>query len=211
MKRPLAAFGVSLILASDATAHRLDEYLQATRLDVARDRLALELDLTPGSSLADVVFGVIDRDADGVVSTVELEDYARAVLRDLVVDVDGISHRVNLTRAECPSWPEFRDGVGTIRVEASSATALAVGRHQIRFRNLHRPEISVYLANALLPASRDVAIVAQARDARQQSFELDIAVRGSRSRSAWIVVQFMLFAGALAYRSTMRSRRGGVG
>jgi hypothetical protein len=202
MKRLLAAFIASLALASDAAAHRLDEYLLATRLDVARDRLALELDLTPGTSIAATVFRVIDRDADGVVSAREIEDYARVVLRDLVIEVDGVRHGLTLTRAECPSWPEFRDGIGTIRIEASSAMPLVAARsHRIRYRNLHRPDISVYLANALVPSWRDVAIVRQSRDVRQQSFELDIDVRGGRSYLKWVFAQVMLVAALLAYRA----------
>jgi hypothetical protein len=202
MKRLVAAVLAFLALASEATAHRLDEYLQATRLDVRDDRLAIELDLTPGTSIAAKVFHEIDRDRDGVVSPHEIEDYARGVLRELVLDVDGVSRGLELTRAECPSWPELRDGMGTIRIEASSAAPFAAaGSHRIRYRNLHRPDISVYLANALVPSSPGVSIVGQVRDVRQQSFDLDIALGGGRSRFGWIFVQGMLVAALLAYRA----------
>jgi hypothetical protein len=202
MKRLVAAFLAFLALASEAAAHRLDEYLQATRLGVSPERVAIELDLTPGTSVAATVFQQIDRDRDGVVSPREIEDYARGVLRDLVLDVDGVSHGLELTRAECPSWPELRDGMGTIRIEASSAAPFATaGRHRIRYRNLHRPGISVYLANALVPSSADVSIVGQGRDVRQQSFDLDIEFGSGRSRFGWIFVQVMLVAALLAYRA----------
>lgn len=65
-----------------------------------------------------------------------------------------MEHDVNLTRAECLSWPELRDGIGTIRIVARSAAPFSPARsHQIRYRNLHRPDISVYLANVLVPFS----------------------------------------------------------
>lgn len=52
-------------------AHRLDEYLQATRLSVARDRIDLELDLTAGADVASAVFASIDTNHDGRISPTE--------------------------------------------------------------------------------------------------------------------------------------------
>ena len=39
-------------LATPAFAHRLDEYLQATTIAVEKDRLVLQLRLTPGVAVA---------------------------------------------------------------------------------------------------------------------------------------------------------------
>jgi hypothetical protein len=52
-----------LVLATEAPAHRLDEYLQATRLAVATNRIDLSIDLTPGVAVADQLLVVIDRTA----------------------------------------------------------------------------------------------------------------------------------------------------
>src|SRR4051812_45984017 len=46
------------------SAHRLDEYLQAARLGIGTERVELELDLTPGSSVANVIIAGIDRNRD---------------------------------------------------------------------------------------------------------------------------------------------------
>ena len=43
---------VLLLLPAVALAHRLDEYLQATRLSLALDRVVLKIDLTPGVDVA---------------------------------------------------------------------------------------------------------------------------------------------------------------
>ena len=42
-----AALGVWLATPAPAGAHRLDEYLQATRVSIDLDRVGLEIDLTP--------------------------------------------------------------------------------------------------------------------------------------------------------------------
>ena len=37
-----------LLMPLPAGAHRLDEYLQATRVGIERDRVSIDIDLTPG-------------------------------------------------------------------------------------------------------------------------------------------------------------------
>ena len=56
-----------------AHAHRLDEYLQATRVAIARDRIDLEIDLTPGATIAASIATEIDTDRDGRFSPAEGE------------------------------------------------------------------------------------------------------------------------------------------
>ena len=48
-----ATAGLLLVLSASPSAHRLDEYLQAARLSLAHTRVELEIDLTPGASVAD--------------------------------------------------------------------------------------------------------------------------------------------------------------
>jgi hypothetical protein len=201
-KIAVLAFGILLALPRDASPHRLDEYLQATRIAVAREHVALEIDLTPGVAIAPRVFALVDRDADGRVTELEIEAYARTVLEDVALSVDGRTYRLTLTRAESPSWSDMRDGLGTIRIEAAAAVPLAAGgKHHIRYQNFHQPEISVYLANALVPASREVSIAGQDRDREQRRFDLDIAVSGGSSAYSWLAVQGLLFVALLIYRA----------
>jgi len=196
------AIALLVALPHGAEAHRLDEYLQATRIAVSRHQVELEIDLTPGVAIAAAVFPLIDRNGDGVVTVPEIEAYARSVLKDLAVEIDGRAYQWRLTRAESPSWLELRDGVGTVRVEATAAVPLAgEGIHRIRYENLHQPEISVYLANALVPASRDISIVRQERDLAQRRFDLDIDVNEGHTYYGWLTLQGILVALLLAYRA----------
>ena len=74
-----------LLLASDALGHRLDEYLQATRVLVATNRIDVSIDLTPGVAVAGQVLAVLDTDRDGQLSDDERAAYAKHVLKDIRV------------------------------------------------------------------------------------------------------------------------------
>src|SRR5439155_879967 len=81
---------------------------QATRLGISRDRVVVELDLTPGVLVAAQVFPMIDRDGDARVSPVEIEGYARRVRRDLSRRVYDRPYALTLTRPESPPWDQSR-------------------------------------------------------------------------------------------------------
>jgi hypothetical protein len=72
-------------------AHRLDEYLQATRLSIELERIGVEMNLTPGAAVADTVFAAIDHDRNGSISPAEAAAYARLVVTSLTLSVDGRS------------------------------------------------------------------------------------------------------------------------
>ncbi len=72
-----------------ANAHRLDEYLQATRLSIDLDRIDIEMDLTAGQAMASQVFSWIDTNRDGEISKAEGDAYARQVLRSVTLLADG--------------------------------------------------------------------------------------------------------------------------
>ena len=167
--RAVAAAAVFLLAnPGQSSAHRLDEYLQATRVSLARDRVTLEIDLTPGANIAPAINALLDRDGDKAISPAEAEAYARVVLSDLVLKLDDRSVAVTLTRAEVPSLDEMRNGLGTIQVRAFGDVEAAAGRRYLHFRNNHYPEAGVYLVNALLPDEDDVDVVDQTRDSRQR-------------------------------------------
>src|SRR5579862_7524446 len=90
---------VWLAMLLPAGAHRLDEYLQATRLAIDIGRVDVEMDLTPGVSVASKVFGIIDTNRDGSISEAEGKAYAREVFRSAVLKADGAA--VPLTFEEC--------------------------------------------------------------------------------------------------------------
>ena len=184
-----------------AESHQLDEYLQAARLAMTANGLVLEMSLTPGVVVAQRVFALIDRDGDGRATSAETDSYARRVLRDVALSVDGQPVQMTITRAECPQWEEIREGTGTIRIEAVAKTrAMSAGRHQIRLMNTHEPAVSAYLVNALVPSDATITITAQRRDALQHGIELDVDVAGWYATTLWGVLILGAFAALATHR-----------
>jgi hypothetical protein len=189
-KATLAAVACLLMWPAGSSAHRLDEYLQAARVSLARDRIALELDLTPGANVAVPVIALVDRDRDGAIAPDEAAAYARRVLSDLVLEVDGRSIALTLARVEVPPAGEMREGMGTIQIRADGHVETATARHrEVYFRNNHQPDASVYLVNALVPEDGAVAVVAQTRDIRQREARIEYRVASSwPMQLLWVVV-----------------------
>ena len=213
----VVALGVLLALPSPAASHVLDEYLQGTRIAVERDRVVLEIDLTPGVAVAPAIVALIDRDGDGRVAAAEIAMYGEAVLRDLVLEIDDQRYALYLTRAESPSVVELREGAGTIRLAVSTFAPVTArhdatitagrfgdsGRHRIRYTNAHQSAIGAYLVNALVPASRAIAITGQQRDVRQHGITLDVEVAPAHAAALWLAAP----GAALAALSFYRRRR----
>ena len=189
MRRTFAAAIVfAVVMPAEPAAHRLDEYLQAARLSLARDGIALEVDLTPGVNIAPAIVALLDRDGDRTISPIEAGAYGQVVLADLVVALDGRPVALTLTRVEAPSLDEMRDGSGTIQVRAAGRVEAPAGRRRLDFRNNHQPAASVYLANALIPQDGGVRVLAQTRDPRQQGVRVDYDVRARwPSQLVWLV------------------------
>jgi hypothetical protein len=167
----------AVVGAGPAGAHRVDEYLQATRLAIDVTRVDLEMDLTAGSAVASEVLAWIDTDRDGEISQAEGDAYARQVLDSVVLKVDGRPAGVQLIETSLPNASDIRLGIGTIRVRAAaSVQAVSAGSHQLSFLNMHRTGSSVYLVNALVPGNPNVRIDAQRRDRAQLGLTLDYSV-----------------------------------
>jgi hypothetical protein len=72
-----------LLSGTYASAHRLDEYLQATIFSIEKDHVQAFLRLTPGVAVVASVLADIDTNADGILSEGEQRTYAeRAWLDD---------------------------------------------------------------------------------------------------------------------------------
>ena len=211
--RVLCGFCLSLALVLPAGAHRLDEYLQATRLAIYMGRVDVEIDLTPGVAVASKVFGFIDTNRDGSISEAEGETYARDVIRSAVLKADGAA--VPLTFEECrfPTLEEMGEGIGTIRLRARAAIpAAALGWHQITFLNMHRPELSVYLVNALVPENMRIQIAEQRRDVAQHGITLDYRVTGDGPEDRTLALFLGLgMAGLLGLRVRISRRSSSIG
>jgi hypothetical protein len=160
-----------------AGAHRLDEYLQATRISVEPHRIATEINLTPGAAVADEVFAAMDRDHNNEISPAESAAYAESVVRSLSLSVDGQLRRLTLGAYSIPSLADMQHGEGIIRLHASAKTPpTPAGRHQLRFSNTYRSDIGVYMINALVPADARIRISGQSRDMLQHEFKMDYTV-----------------------------------
>ena len=103
-----------VVLASaPASAHRLDEYLQAARIGIDPDRVRIELDLTPGVSMAPRILSEIDRDHDGAVSREEARAYEALLTGDIRVDVDGRPLALEPVESQCHLVGQVLKGEGT--------------------------------------------------------------------------------------------------
>jgi nickel/cobalt transporter (NicO) family protein len=177
MKRLLACFLCAFALQATAAAHVLDEYLQVAQIALAPGGARVELRLIPGVQVADRVFSMIDVDDDGQISSAEEQAYARRVLQDIALEVDGRSAPLALKGVQFPSRRAMNEGIGAIRLDlAAGATLGAVGEHQLSFRNDHLPELGVYLVNALVPSTSEIKISGQARDPLQREMLLSFHV-----------------------------------
>jgi len=166
-----------LAFPSAASAHRLDEYLQATLVAIEPAGVRLQIDLTPGVAVADLLLAGIDRDHDGAISRGEAAAYAGKLKGDLALRLDGRILELALASSEWPAPADLREGVGIIQMEFSASYArLGAGAHRLAFENRHLPAVSVYLINAALPLSRAIRIVRQRRSDTQATGEIDFTV-----------------------------------
>ncbi len=162
-------------------AHRLDEYLQATRLDVAPDRVVVKMDLTPGVEVAHWVFAQINTDRDRRISESEGKTYANQVLNQTVLELDGRRLHLSLVSSQFPTFQEMTSGTGVVRIEARAAWEGRPGRHLLFFQNNHQPAWGAYLVNALIPSNRAIEITNQQRDSHQREIHLEFNIRNAVS------------------------------
>jgi hypothetical protein len=183
-----AALIVPLVLVASVhtvDAHRRDEYLQAARLSIEPADIEMTLDLTPGIALAENILSDIDEDTDGVVSADEVRFYATRVLRAVSLEIDGTPLLVRLVDSAFPARDAVLSGEGTIRVRArASMPRLPAGPHHLHYRNTHRSDVAVYLANALMPVSPRVSITGQRRDVDQRELTVDYVLQNESGTAA---------------------------
>jgi hypothetical protein len=163
-------------MSASPSAHRLDEYLQAARVSLEHTRVALEVDLTPGASVAEGIIALIDGDGDKRISPLEAERYGRSVLADVVLELDGRPITLTLDRVEASSLEEMRHGLGAIQLRASGEAEPRMSlRRELHFQNNHQARSSVYLVNALLPGD-GIRVVRQTRDAKQRDVRIEYSI-----------------------------------
>ena len=114
--------------------------------------------------------------------------------------------KVDLSGSAFPDVAVMRGGQGAIRLTLTSVLPpLGPGRHALRYRNAHRADIGVYLANALVPDNVRVAITAQRRDVAQRELIVDYDLHPSEPGSGVVpfaasVAIAVLVVAALGWR-----------
>jgi hypothetical protein len=203
-----AIFAVFTLVSAGASAHRLDEYLQAARIDIGDGRVEVELSLTPGAAVAGTIFADIDRDRDGSLSAGEQEAYTASVLGSISLEADGQPLNVRPISSSFPGVDAVRRGEGTIRLRSDAVLpSQTPGAHRLLFRNTHRRDVSVYLANALVPVSPRFDITAQRRDADQRELTIDYVVDAAAARSGLALV-LIAIAAAIYFFSYLNNPNG---
>jgi hypothetical protein len=176
--RLIAAVAIVLALGAPASAHRLDEYLQAALISVERDRVSVSMRLVPGVAIASALLAGVDRNRDGILSESEQRAYAEFVLGDLLLTVDGKSLKPVLVSVDFPAIDEMREGLGEIRIEFSAALPRGGPNRRLIFENHHQNLIGVYLVNCLVPRDMDIRVIAQTRNEQQSFYQLDYVQAG---------------------------------
>jgi hypothetical protein len=172
---------ILLAAAGLARAHRLDEYLQGALVSVEKDRVHVQMTLTPGVAVLPVVLAGIDRDSDGSLSAPEQRSYAVRVLRDLSLKIDGRVLIPRLISQQFSSVAEMNDGLGEVRIEFEADLPAGGSKRRLVLENHHQSSIAAYQVNCLVPRDRDIRIIAQERNYTQSHYELDYEQAGSRS------------------------------
>ncbi len=197
------ALAAILLTGARVSAHRLDEYLQAARLAVDPGRVELELDLTPGLTVAEAIVENIDRDHDGLLSHSEKTAYVSEVIGALELQVDSLTLHLQPIGFIFPGLDALRRGDGTIQLRSAVVLPrLPDGNHRLSFRNRHRPDVSAYLANALVPESDRIAITSQRRDVDQRELTIDYALGADTPASLplWLIDGIATASGLAAFR-----------
>lgn len=197
--RPAIACAILLAIGTPASAHRLDEYLQATTISVEKDRVQAQMRLTPGVAVFPIVLAAIDTDGDGVLSEAEQRAYAERLLRDLSLTIDGARLRLRLVAWKFGKTEEMKEGRGDIQLAFNAEVPRSGPNRRLVFENHHQSRIAAYLVNCLVPRDPDIQVTAQHRNYQQSRYELDYVQAGVRSEPQSVTwrsgtVAFLVFA-----------------
>jgi hypothetical protein len=199
------AMATAVVVNSAVSAHRRDELLQAARIAIEPGRVELALDLTPGMGVAEAIIAELDCNQDAWLSPDETSAFVHRVLAAIELDIDGQPLQVTPVASTFPDLDTFRRGEGTIHVQSvANVPRLSNGNHYLTFRNMHRRDVSVYLANALVPETGRISITAQRRDGNQRDLTIDYVLRESTLLTPVSLLSGI--AGALAALFMRRSR-----
>jgi hypothetical protein len=190
-----------LWLATPAFAHRLDEYLQAATLDLQKNRIAVELRLTPGVAVLGTVLPRIDTDGDSVVSEAEQRAYAQRVLGDVSFAIDGKPVPLRLVSSTFPNIEQMKEGLGDIVLNCEAQVPPGGPTRRLIFVNHHQNRIAAYLANCLFPSDPTIRITAQDRTYDQSVYQVEytqppVIPASPPPHASWSALRLSLWLGA---------------
>jgi hypothetical protein len=176
--RLIAVATILLCLGGVASAHRLDEYLQATILSVEKDRVQASMRLIPGVAVSSSVIASIDSNGDGVISEAEQHAYAERVLGDLSLTMDGNRLRPKIVSVTFAHIEQMREGLGEIHIEFTADLPSGGPNRRLVLENHHQNQNAAYLVNCLVPSDHDIRIIGQTRNQQQSFYQLDYVQAG---------------------------------
>ena len=181
MKSAFPAMAIFLLAGAPALAHRLDQYLQGAIVSIGKNRVDVQMTLTPGVAVFPAVIADLDANADGLISETEQRAYAERVLGDISMAIDRRPLIPHLLSAQFPAIQDMKDGGGEIRIEFDAALPDGGPNRKLTFENHHQSRIAAYQVNSLVPRDPGIRIVAQNRNYSQSLYELDYTQAGARS------------------------------
>lgn len=175
-KYVLLLFCLSLSVA--VSAHRLNEYLQATTIRLSRDKAYLELRLTPGTDVAARIIKGIDLNGDHRFSETEQRAYLARIDHDLSFTMDGHSASLKLVSSTFSTVEDLKKGIGDVIIDYESDIKGQGFSHQLIFKNQHYNSIAVYMVNTLLPTDTNIQVSGQSRSNDQSVYQLVFTTGG---------------------------------
>lgn len=183
-----------------ASAHRLDEYLQATIISVEKDHIQASMRLIPGVAVSSAVIASIDSNRDGVISEAEQRAYALRMLSEQSLSLDGNRLVPRLVSADFPAIEQMREGIGEIDIEFTADLPPGGPNRRLVLQNHHQSQNAAFLVNCLVPSDHDIRIIDQTRNEQQSFYQLDYVQAGGSSPIS-----------ALQWRTSIGVWAGGIG
>jgi hypothetical protein len=193
------ALGMGFALAH---AHPRDEIGQATYVGITQKRVTLELNITPGDTIAPAFATLIDSNHNGELSSSERADFANTVLTHLSLTINGTDLPLTLTRMEFPSGKSLQRGEERVRLFFEAPLPLILGgTRTIHYKNRYTPDglktgyLTATLAGDGASGTDAVKIGAQRRDAKQQTLTVDAEFPINHSPITLIALALLLSLG----------------
>lgn len=165
-----------LLLPATASAHPLDQVVEATYVTVGDGVVDLELKVSPGSLVAEPIVAALDADGDGTISDAEGDAYARAMLSALTLTLDGETVTLLEAGIEVPTVLALRAGYGEVVIHAAGtlppidgATAAA-----LVVTNADTTAGATFQANAFVEAGAAVDLGLQTRSEDQRMLRVPV-------------------------------------